>query len=55
LTRTCREGTPGGGGDKDPPSILQEAGEGRDMEVFESSSSDDNPGDRRPLCPEVFT
>lgn len=47
--------SPPGGGDSDPvPSRLQLAGDGNDMLVLESSSSDDKPGDSRADCPAAW-
>jgi hypothetical protein len=41
----------GGGGEREPvPSRLQLVGEGSDIDVLESSSSDERPGDNSEPC-----
>lgn len=43
-----------GGGESEPvPSNEQLVGEGNDMEVLESSSREERPGDRREPCAEL--
>lgn len=55
-TRTWREGmdamSPEGGGEREPvPSREQLVGEGRDMDVLESSSRELRPGDNSAAWP----
>lgn len=43
-----------GGGDSEPvPSSEQLVGDGKDIEVLESSSNEDNPGDSKEPCCEL--